>query len=86
MRLRGRVARETLDEDMKKLAVGRAYAVKMEFARHDVPKDKIRILNPKAELVDAANPKASVNRSVDIFIDMPQQAKADARHAATGTN
>lgn len=84
VRLRGRVARETLDEDMKKLAVGRAYAVKMEFARHDVPKDKIRILNPKAELVDAANPKASVNRSVDIFIDMPQQAEAG--HAGTGTH
>lgn len=77
VRVRGRVARESLDEEMKKLAVGRAYAVKMELAKYNVAKDKIRILNPKADLLDSSNRQSSANRSVDIYLDMPQQAKGE---------
>ena len=47
VRLRGRVATTQLSEEMKKLAVGRAYAVKVEFVKHEVDKSKIRILSPQ---------------------------------------
>lgn len=69
VRLRGHAGTTpTMSEDMKKLAVGRAYAVKVEFTKHDVAKEKIRILNPRPDAHDA--PTASVRR-VDIMLDMP---------------
>lgn len=57
VRLRGRAGAVILTEELKKLAVGRAYAVKMEFVKHDVAKDKIRILNPREnDLLDGGAP------------------------------
>lgn len=72
VRLRGHVGTSTLNEEMRKLAVGRAYAVKMEFVKHDVQKERIRILYPqKQDVTDSANPSATLNRSVDVMLDMP---------------
>ena len=70
VRLRGRVASFQLTEDMKKLAVGRAYAVKVEFGKHDVDKAKIRILNPQQ--ANAENATGTV-RGVDVMLDMPEK-------------
>lgn len=70
VRLRGRVATTQLSEDMKKLAVGRAYAVKVEFVKHDVDKAKIRILSPQQS--SGENATGSV-RGVDVMIDMPEK-------------
>jgi len=70
VRLRGRVASSQLTEDMKKLAVGRAYAVKVEFGKHDVDKAKIRILNPQQ--ANAENATGTV-RGVDVMLDMPEK-------------
>lgn len=70
VRLRGRVASSQLTEDMKKLAVGRAYAVKVEFGKHDVDKAKIRILNPQQ--ANAENSTGTV-RGVDVMLDMPEK-------------
>ena len=68
VRLRGRVASTQLSEDMKKLAVGRAYAVKVEFGKHDVDKAKIRILNPQQATAESAT---GTVRGVDVMLDMP---------------
>lgn len=70
VRLRGRVATMQLSEEMKKLAVGRAYAVKVEFVKHDVNKAKIRILSPQQS--SGENATGSV-RGVDVMIDMPER-------------
>lgn len=70
VRLRGRVASTQLSEDMKKLAVGRAYAVKVEFGKHDVDKAKIRILNPQQATAESAT---GTVRGVDVMLDMPQK-------------
>ena len=70
VRLRGRVASSQLTEDMKKLAVGRAYAVKVEFGKHDVDKAKIRILNPQQATAESAT---GTVRGVDVMLDMPQK-------------
>jgi outer membrane protein OmpA-like peptidoglycan-associated protein len=70
VRLRGRVATSQLSEEMKKLAVGRAYAVKVEFVKHDVDKSKIRILSPQQPSGD--NATGSV-RGVDVMLDMPER-------------
>lgn len=70
VRLRGRVASTQLSEDMKKLAVGRAYAVKVEFGKHDVDKAKIRILNPQQ--ANAENATGTV-RGVDVMLDMSEK-------------
>lgn len=80
VRLRGRAGAVTLTEELKKLAVGRAYAVKMEFVKHDVAKDKIRILNPREnDLLDGDAPRASINRSVDVTFDMPNTKSPSAK-------
>lgn len=68
VRLRGRVASTKLSEDMKKLAVGRAYAVKVEFVKHEVDKAKIRILSPQPSSGDNAT---GTVRGVDVMLDMP---------------
>lgn len=70
VRLRGRVASSQLSEDMKKLAVGRAYAVKVEFVKHDVDKAKIRILSPQQSSGDNAT---GTVRGVDVMLDMPEK-------------
>ncbi len=70
VRLRGRVATTQLSEDMKKLAVGRAYAVKVEFVKHKVDKAKIRILSPQQSSGDNAT---GTVRGVDVMIDMPEK-------------
>ncbi|PKP72782.1 MAG: hypothetical protein CVT84_16940 [Alphaproteobacteria bacterium HGW-Alphaproteobacteria-6] len=70
VRLRGRVATAQLSEEMKKLAVGRAYAVKVEFVKHEVDKSKIRILSPQQS--SGENATGSV-RGVDVMIDMPER-------------
>ena len=70
VRLRGRVATTQLSEDMKKLAVGRAYAVKVEFVKHKVDKAKIRILSPQQSSGDNAT---GTVRGVDVTIDMPEK-------------
>lgn len=70
VRLRGRVATTQLSEEMKKLAVGRAYAVKVEFVKHEVDKSKIRILSPQQ--ASGENATGSV-RGVDVMIDMPER-------------
>lgn len=70
VRLRGRVATTQLSEEMKKLAVGRAYAVKVEFVKHEVDKSKIRILSPQQS--SGENATGSV-RGVDVMIDMPER-------------
>lgn len=70
VRLRGRVATSQLSEEMKKLAVGRAYAVKVEFVKHAVDKSKIRILSPQQSSGD--NATGSV-RGVDVMLDMPER-------------
>lgn len=80
VRLRGRAGAVNLTEELKKLAVGRAYAVKMEFVKHDVAKDKIRILNPREnDLLDGGAPRASINRSVDVTFDMPNTQSPSAK-------
>jgi len=80
VRLRGRAGAVSLTEELKKLAVGRAYAVKMEFVKHDVAKDKIRILNPREnDLLDGGAPRASINRSVDVTFDMPNTQSPSAK-------
>lgn len=70
VRLRGRVATTQLSEEMKKLAVGRAYAVKVEFVKHDVDKAKIRILSPQQS--SGENATGTV-RGVDVMLDMPER-------------
>lgn len=70
VRLRGRVATNQLSEEMKKLAVGRAYAVKVEFVKHDVDKAKIRILSPQQS--SGQNATGTV-RGVDVMLDMPER-------------
>jgi len=70
VRLRGRVATSQLSEEMKKLAVGRAYAVKVEFVKHDVDKSKIRILSPQQSSGDNAT---GTVRGVDVMLDMPER-------------
>ncbi|TXT28223.1 MAG: hypothetical protein FD131_3356 [Rhodocyclaceae bacterium] len=70
VRLRGKVASSQLSEEMKKLAVGRAYAVKVEFVKHDVDKAKIRIMSPQQTSGD--NATGSV-RGVDVMLDMPEK-------------
>ena len=70
VRLRGRVATTQLSEEMKKLAVGRAYAVKIEFVKHDVDKAKIRILSPQQS--SGENATGTV-RGVDVMLDMPER-------------
>lgn len=72
VRLRGHAAAVTMTEELKKLAIGRAYAVKTEFQKNGVDKEKIMILNPRNnDLIDKENVKSPVNRSVEIFMDMP---------------
>ena len=70
VRLRGRVATTQLSEEMKKLAIGRAYAVKVEFVKHDVDKAKIRILSPQQS--SGENATGTV-RGVDVMLDMPER-------------
>ena len=70
VRLRGKVATTQLSEEMKKLAVGRAFAVKIEFVKHNVGKDKIRIMSPQQPSGD--NATGSV-RGVDVMLDMPEK-------------
>ena len=71
VRLRGRVATTQLSEDMKKLAVGRAYAVKVEFVKHDVDKAKIRILSPQQS--SGENATGSV-RGVDVMMRVGRES------------
>ena len=47
-----------------------AYAVKVEFVKHDVDKAKIRILSPQQS--SGENATGSV-RGVDVMIDMPEK-------------
>lgn len=69
IRLRGHAASRSLTEDQRKLAIGRSIAVKLEFMKHGVERQKIRILNPKDnDLLDASYVSADVNRSVEIMI------------------
>jgi outer membrane protein OmpA-like peptidoglycan-associated protein len=70
VRLRGKVATSQLSEEMKKLAVGRAYAVKVEFVKHDVDKAKIRIMSPQQSSGDNAT---GTVRGVDVMLDMPEK-------------
>lgn len=70
VRLRGKVASSQLSEEMKKLAVGRAYAVKVEFVKHNVDKAKIRIMSPQQSSGDNAT---GTVRGVDVMLDMPEK-------------
>lgn len=70
VRLSGRVAAKQMTEGLRKLAIGRAYAVKVEFIKHDVDKDKLRILDPQQSYGDIAT---GTVRGVDIVLDMPKK-------------
>lgn len=70
VRLRGHVATVQMNEELKKLAVGRAFAVKVEFVKHNVSKEKIKILNPQTETQESLSGGL---RGVDVMLDMPQK-------------
>ena len=67
IKLRGHAASRNLTDEQKKLAIGRSIAVKIEFMKMGIERQKIRIMNPREnDLVDASNVNSDINRSVEI--------------------
>lgn len=56
---------------MRKLALGRAVAVKHVLVEHEVPAGKVKILHPHNRLIDPSNPNSMANRAVAIDVVMP---------------
>lgn len=58
-------------EAFSKMSVARALAVRTELISNGVERSKIRILNPKLQLINSVNPDAPENRSVTVILKMP---------------
>ncbi|MBS4020107.1 MAG: hypothetical protein KGZ68_17930 [Dechloromonas sp.] len=71
VRVRGYAAVAELDENTRKLALGRAVAVKHVLVEHEVPAGKVKILHPHNRLIDPSNPNSMANRAVAIDVVMP---------------
>lgn len=82
IQLRGRVGNRQLDTSMAKVAVARAIAVRSALEAQGVPRSKIRIHMPRnADFVVAGDPAHEANRSVSIFMVVPEaQAAALGLH------
>lgn len=73
IRLRGHVASRSLTEEQTRLAIGRSIAVRHEFMRQGIERQKIRIMNPREnDLVDSTNVNSISNRSVEISFGKPK--------------
>ncbi len=69
VRLRGRVGYAVLTDAQRRLAVGRAIAVRRALVELGVERSKIKILIPRDhDFVDASDPAALVNRSVSVAL------------------
>lgn len=67
--LRGRVGFRHLNYDSRRLALGRALAVRRVLVEAGVPESKIRILHPRNnDFLNATDPSDPVNRSVTIDV------------------
>lgn len=71
VRVRGYAAVAQLDETTRKLALGRAIAVRNALVAHEVSPAKVQILNPQNRLLDPAHPTSRANRAVAIDVVMP---------------
>ncbi len=80
VRLRGRVGYAVLTDSQRRLAVGRAIAVRRALVELGVERSKIKILIPRDhDFVDAADPAAPVNRSVSIALTLSAEKAASLR-------
>lgn len=82
VRLRGRVGYAVLTDAQRRLAVGRAIAVRRALVELGVERSKIKILIPRDhDFVDAADPAAPVNRSVSVALTLSAEKAALLRQA-----
>lgn len=82
IQLRGRVGYAVLTDAQRRLAVGRAIAVRRALVELGVDRSKIKILIPRDhDFVDAADPAAPVNRSVSVAITLSPEKAALLRQA-----
>ena len=65
--LRGYASNVDEQDNYHRLSVARSISVKDELVKAGVPREKIRILQPKYKLVDPNNPMAAVNSSVVVM-------------------
>ncbi len=82
VRLRGRVGYAVLTDPQRRLAVGRAIAVRRALVELGVERSKIKILIPRDhDFVDAADPAAPVNRSVSVALTLSPEKAALLRQS-----
>jgi len=73
IQLRGRVGNRQVDPAMARFAVARAIAVRSALEARGVPRSKIRIHMPRnADFIVAGDPAHEANRSVSIFMVVPE--------------
>ena len=72
VQLRGRVGNRFLTPEMAKQAVGRAVAVRELLVLNGVPRDKVRIQNPRNnDFINPSSPADESNRSVTVLMKLP---------------